>query len=499
MSKAPAILIVADGLGVSDESAGNAVWAAHTPALDRFQRECASTTLAASGPDAGFPPGQRGNSEAGHLLIGAGRLFPQDLTRIAQAVSDGSFFQNPALLRAVDNVKQYGSALHLVGLLSDGGVYAHTDHLRALLQMVRDAGLTRVWVHAFLDGRNVQPTSGAGYLRAAETMFREIGVGAFATVMGRRFSMDRAGRWDLIEEAYDALVYGEGADIDPAPADAVERLYRAGITDEYVEPIICDANGAISDHDSVIFFQFGGSRLKELAQALVSPSFDKFTRQVFPLTCVCLGDCGVAEVETAFPRPQLRNGLGEYLSGLGFTQLRLGESDRIERVTSLFDGGRVEPFPGEEWISIPSDSGPDAAGRAAEALSAEAILRMESGHYDFIVLNLADCDAAGHTGVFKTAVNAVELVDSCIGKVVESALKLGGIAMITSSHGNAEGMLSEDGAPQTSGTLNPAPFILCGAGTRLRPGRLSDIAPTALDVMGLACPEEMDGQTLIVE
>ena len=500
--KAPTVLIIADGLGVSEESVGNAVWAASTPALDRLQRECASTTLSASGTEAGLPPEQCGNSETGHLLIGAGRLFQQDLTRVSEAIADGSFFQNPAYLKAMGHCRESGAALHLVGLLSDGGVYSHIDHLYALLRMACEQGLRRVWIHAILDGRTAPPTSGADFLRRTESVCRELGVGAIATVMGRRFGMDRAGRWDLIEEAYDALVYGEGADINPDPADAAERSYRAGITDEYVEPVICDADGTISDHDSVIFFNCGGSRLKELAQALVAHDFDAFTRQVFPLTCVCTGECGVAGVKTAFPRQELRNGLGEYLSGLGLTQLRMGEEERMERVTTLFNGGREEPFPGEERFSAPSPQGPDALihpESGAEILTAEAISRMEAGTYDLIVLTLSNCDAAGHTGSFMATVKAVETVDACIGRIVDAALKLGGIAMVTGSHGNAEGMLSDGGSPQTLGTLNPVPFILCGAGTRLRPGRLSDIAPTVLDVMGLACPEEMDGKTLIVE
>lgn len=500
--KAPAILIIADGLGVSEESAGNAVWAASTPALDRFRREYASTTLAASGPDAGLPEGQCGDSETGHLLIGAGRLVRQSLTRVSDAIADGSFFQNPAYLKAMDRCAESGAALHLIGLLSDGGVYSHTDCLYALLRMARERGLKRVWIHAILDGSTASPTSGADYLRRTESVCRELGVGTIATVMGRRFGMDRAGRWDLIEEAYDALVYGEGADINPDPADAAERSYRAGLTDEHVEPVICDANGTIADHDSVIFFNCGASRLKELAQALISPTFDAFTRQVFPLTCVCTGECGVEGVETAFPRPELRNGLGEYLSGLGLKQLRMGEEERIERVTTLFNGGREEPFPGEERFSAPSPNGPEGLihpESTAEALTQEAIARMEAGTYDLIVLTLSDCDRSGHTGGFMATVKAVEVVDACIGRIVEAALKLGGIAMVTGSHGNAEGMLSDSGSPQTAGTCNPVPFILCGAGTRLRPGRLSDIAPTLLDVMGLACPPEMDGQTLIVE
>ena len=500
--KAPNILIIADGLGVSGEPAGNAVWAANTPVLDRLRREYACTTLAASGSDAGLPPGQCGNSEAGHLLIGSGRLVAQDLTRVSESIADGSFFRNPVYARAMENCQVSGTALHLIGLLSDGGVYSHTEHLFALLRMARDYGLKRVWVHAFLDGRTAPPTSGAAFLRRAETVCRELDTGNIATVMGRRFGMDRQERWDLIEEAYDALVYGEGTDINPVPADAVERFYRAGITDEFIEPIVCDAAGTVSDHDSVIFFNCGGSRLKELAQALTSPDFNAFTRQVFPLVCVSTGECGVPEIEAAFPRPELRNTLGEYLSGLGLTQLRMGEEERIERVTTLFDGGRETPFPGEECFSVPSLYGPDAAvhpEKSAEDLSAEAVARMEAGTYDMIVLTLSDCDKAGHTGDFKTTVRAVETVDECIGRVVDAALKLGGIAMVTGSHGNAEEMLQDNGSPKPSGTTNPVPFLLCGAGTRLREGRLSDIAPTVLDVMGLACPEEMDGKTLIVE
>ena len=495
--KTPTILIVVDGLGVSEESAGNAVWAAHTPALDRLQGQYAYTTLAASGLDAGLPSGQCGNSEAGHLLIGAGRLFPQELTRVSDAIADGSFFQNPAFLRVMEHCRTSDSALHLVGLLSDGGVYSHTSHLYAFLRMARDCGLKRVWIHALLDGHNAPPTSGAGFLRRTESVCRELGVGHIATVMGRRFGMDRSGRWDLIEEAYDALVYGEGADMNPEPAEAVERSYRAGIRDEFIEPIICDPDGTVSDHDGVIFFNCGGSRLKELAQALVSPDFDAFTRQIFPLVCVSVGECGVPGVETAFPRLELHNGLGEYLSGLGLSQLRIGEQERMERVGVLFDGGRETPFPGEERHSVPTFR--DAPEKNADALCAEAIARMEAGTYDMIVLTLSDCDTAGHSGGFKAAVNAVEAVDSCIGRVVDAALKLGGIAMVTGSHGNVEEMLCENGSPQTSGTSNPVPFILCGAGTHLRSGHLWDIAPTVLDVMGLACPPEMDGQTLIVE
>ena len=500
--KTPTILIIVDGVGVSEESAGNAVWAASTPAFDRFREEYACATLAASGPEAGLPSGQCGNSEAGHLLIGAGRLVKQDLTIVSEAIADGSFFQNPAYLKAMSRCQESGAALHLIGLLSDGGVYSHTSHLYALLRMARDCGLKRVWIHAFLDGHNAPPTSGAEYLRRTESVCRELGVGAIATVMGRRFGMDREGRWDLIEEAYDALVYGEGADRNPNPAEAAERSYRAGTTDEYLEPVICDANGTISDHDSVIFFNCGGSRLKELAQALISPDFNEFTRQVFPLECVSTGECNVPGVETAFPRPELRNGLGEYLSGLGLTQLRMGEQDRIERVTALFNGGRETPFPGEEWFSAPSPHGPDAAlnpEKCAETLTNEAIARMEAGTYDMIVLTLSDCDTAGHTGSFMAAVKAVEVVDACVERIVEAALKLGGIAMVTGSHGNVEEMLRDNGSPSVSGASNPVPFVLCGAGTRLRSGRLSDIAPTVLDVMGLACPPEMDGETLIVE
>jgi 2,3-bisphosphoglycerate-independent phosphoglycerate mutase len=500
--KAPTILIIADGLGIAGESAGNAVWAANTPVLDHFREEYAYTTLAASGSDAGLPPGQCGNSETGHLLIGAGRVVPQSLTRVSDAITDGSFFRNAAYMRAIENCLSSGSALHLIGLLSDGGVYSHTDHLFALLRMARNHGLKRVWIHAFLDGRTAPPTSGADFLRRTESVCRELDTGAIATVMGRRFGMDRQERWDLIEEAYDALVYGEGTDIDPNPAEAVERLYRGGITDEFIEPIVCDSGGTVSDHDSVIFFNCGGSRLQELAQALTSPTFNAFTRQVFPLVCVSTGECGVPEVEVAFRRPELRNTLGEYLSGLGLTQLRMGEEERIRRVTVLFNGGRETPFPGEERFSVPSLYGPDAAvhpEKSAEDLSAEAIARMEAGTYDMIVLTLSDCDKAGHSGDFKATVRAVETVDECIGRVVEAALKLGGIAMVTGSHGNAEDMLLDNGSPRTSGTMNPVPFLLCGAGTRLRPGRLSDIAPTVLDVMGLACPPEMDGKTLIVE
>ena len=505
MNKTPTTLIIMDGFGLRSEASGNAIRTAATPRLDQFFQDFAHTELSASGLDVGLPAGQMGNSEVGHTNIGAGRVVFQDLPRITKSIADGDFFQNPAYLHAMDQCLQNDTSLHLMGLLSDGGVHSHLDHLFALLRMAKDKGLTKVFIHAFLDGRDVSPTSGADFVARTVEACREIGVGRIATVMGRYYAMDRDKRWDRVEQAYDAMVYGEGATFNPVPVAAVKDSYAAGITDEFVEPVVCDSEGTISDNDSVIFFNFRPDRAREITRALVDPNFDGFTRQFFPLTFVCNTeyDATMPNVEVAFPRTSVRNGLGEYLSQMGMTQLRIAETEKYAHVTFFFNGGSETVFPGEDRVLVASpkvatyDLQPEMS---AHEVADKCVERIESGAYDVIILNFANCDMVGHTGVYDAAVKAVETVDSCVGRVVDATLKMGGIAMITADHGNAEQMTEPDGSPMTAHTTNPVPFILCGAGTELRPnGRLADIAPTMLDVMGLACPEEMDGKTLIVK
>ena len=504
MNKTPTKLIIMDGFGLRHETEGNAVAAAATPRLEQFFQEFAHTELSASGLDVGLPAGQMGNSEVGHTNIGAGRVVFHDLPRISKAIDDGSFFENPAYVRAMDACREHDSSLHLMGLLSDGGVHSHLEHLFALMKMARDRGLEKVYIHAFLDGRDVSPTSGADFVARTVEKCRELGVGKIATVMGRFYAMDRDKRWDRVEAAYDAMVYGEGAAINPVPVAALKNAYANGVTDEFMEPVICDPDGTISDHDSVIFFNFRPDRAREITRAFVDPDFNGFTRQYFPVTFVCTTeyDATMPNVEVAYPRLSVRNGLGEYLSSMGLTQLRIAETEKYAHVTFFFNGGVETQFPGEDRVLVPSpkvatyDLQPEMS---ADEVADKCVERIESGAYDVIILNFANCDMVGHTGVFDAAVRAVETVDTCVGRVVDATMKMGGIAMITADHGNAEVMTQPDGSPMTAHTTNPVPFILCGAGTELRKGRLADIAPTILDVMGLAVPEEMDGQTLIVK
>ena len=502
MNKTPTTLIIMDGFGLANASDDNAVSLAQTPVLDRLFREYANTTLSASGLDVGLPDGQMGNSEVGHTNIGGGRVVFQDLPRISRAIDDGSFFKNEAYNKAMDNCLKHGSSLHLYGLLSDGGVHSHIQHLFALLQMAKDKGLEKVYVHCFLDGRDVSPTSGKGFVQELCDKCAEIGVGKIATVMGRYYAMDRDKRWERVQMAYDAMVYGEGIH-NADPVDAVAKSYANGVTDEFVEPVVCDSEGTIGDNDSVIFFNFRPDRAREITRAIVDPEFDGFQREFFPTTYVCNTeyDASMPNVLVAWPRVAVKNGLGEYLSSMGMTQLRIAETEKYAHVTFFFNGGVEKQYPGEDRVLVPSpkvatyDLQPEMS---AFEVCDKCVERIESGAYDVIILNFANCDMVGHTGVLEAAVKAVETVDTCVGKVVEATLKMGGIAMITADHGNAEDMKQEDGSPMTAHTTNPVPFILCGAGSELRTGRLADIAPTILDVLGLACPPEMDGRTLIV-
>ena len=502
MNKTPTVLVIMDGFGMGNPGAGNAVFLANTPVLDRLFAENAHTTLSASGLDVGLPDGQMGNSEVGHTNIGGGRVVFQDLPRISRAIDSGEFFKNPAYNKAMDDCLQKGSSLHLYGLLSDGGVHSTVEHLWALLKMAKDKGLEKVYIHAFLDGRDVSPTSGKDFVAQCVEKCAEIGVGKIATVMGRYYAMDRDKRWERLQMAYDAMVYGEGVQNED-PVDAVAKSYENGVTDEFMEPVVCDSQGTISNNDSIIFFNYRPDRAREITRAIVDPEFDGFPREFFPTTYVCNTeyDASMPNVLVAWPRIAVKNGLGEYLSSLGMTQLRIAETEKYAHVTFFFNGGVETQYPGEDRVLVASpkvatyDLQPEMS--ACEVCD-KCVERVRSGAYDVVILNFANCDMVGHTGVLEAAVKAVETVDACVGRVVDAALEMGGIAMITADHGNAEQMVQPDGSPMTAHTTNQVPFILCGAGTELREGRLADIAPTILDVMGLACPPEMDGKTLIV-
>ena len=499
--KTPTTLIIMDGYGNGCPCGGNAVCNTATPNLCRIFDENPVCALSASGLDVGLPEGQMGNSEVGHTNIGGGRVVFQDLPRISRAIEDGTFFENPAYAAAMDACLEHDSALHLYGLLSDGGVHSHLNHLFALLKMAQIRGLSKVYIHAFLDGRDVSPTSGKDFVAATVAKCHELGVGKIATLMGRYYAMDRDKRWDRVERAYDAMVYGSGIQ-NADPVDAVAQSYKNNITDEFVEPVVCDKNGCISDNDSIIFFNYRPDRAREITRAFVDSEFDGFQRQFFPLTYVCTTeyDASMPNVQVAFPRMSVSNGLGEYLSKMGMTQLRIAETEKYAHVTFFFNGGVETVYPGEDRVLVNSpkvatyDLQPEMS---AYEVTDRCVERIESGEYDVIILNFANCDMVGHTGVFEAAVKAVETVDECVGRVIEATQSMGGIAMVTADHGNAEEMAKEDGSPMTAHTTNLVPFIVVGAAVELREGRLADIAPTILDVMGLACPEEMDGKSLI--
>ena len=502
MNKTPTTLIIMDGFGLSNDTVGNAVRAANTPVLDGLFAEYAHTTLQASGLDVGLPAGQMGNSEVGHTNIGGGRVVFQDLPRITRSIEDGTFFENPAYNKAMDDCIEKGSALHLYGLHSTGGVHSTLDHLYALLKMAHIKGLKRVYIHAFLDGRDTPPTSGRDFVAKTMEKCRELGVGKIATVMGRYYAMDRDKRWDRLENAYDALVYGEGVQ-DPDPIHAIEESYKNGVTDEFVEPIVCDKDGMISDNDSVIFFNYRPDRAREITRAFVDPAFDGFKREFFPLTYVCNTeyDATMPNVLVAFPRISVKNGLGEYLSKMGMTQLRIAETEKYAHVTFFLNGGREDKFEGEERILVaspkvatydlqPEMSAPEVADKLVAALGERK--------FDFICLNFANGDMVGHTGVYDAIVKAVKAVDGCVEKVVEAAKANGYEVVMIADHGNADNAINPDGTPNTAHSLNPVPIVVVSDRVKsVHNGILADVAPTVLKLMGLPQPEEMTGKALV--
>ena len=493
-----------DGFGTGAQSAGNAIANAPTPNLDRIFAECPGCRLSASGLDVGLPEGQMGNSEVGHTNIGAGRVVFQDLPHISRDIQSGEFFKNTAYTEAMENCREWGSALHLMGLLSDGGVHSHITHLFALLQMAREQGIEKVYVHCFLDGRDVPPTSGKHFVEQLQAKLQQLGVGQIATVMGRYYAMDRDKRWDRLQRAYDAMVCGQ-APYGPDPAAAVQKSYDAGVTDEFMEPVVCAKGAQFQDNDSVIFFNFRPDRAREITRTMVDEDFTDVQRTTgfVPVHFVCTTeyDATMPNVTVAYPRQKLENIFGEYISKLGLTQLRIAETEKYAHVTFFFNGGVEQVFPGEDRVLIASpkvatyDLKPEMS---AYEVMEEAVRRILSGAYDVIILNFANCDMVGHTGIYEAACKAVTTVDECVAKVVEATSKMGGISLITADHGNAERMVDTDGEPFTAHTTNPVPFYIVGANVRLRDGRLADIAPTMLDLMGLEKPAEMDGETLIV-
>ncbi|MBR3289278.1 MAG: 2,3-bisphosphoglycerate-independent phosphoglycerate mutase, partial [Clostridia bacterium] len=492
--------------------------AAKTPNLTRLFAENPCTTIGASGLDVGLPDGQMGNSEVGHTNIGAGRVVYQMLVKISKSIQDGDFFDNKVLLGAMDNCKQHDSALHLIGLLSDGGVHSHIEHLFGLLEMAKRNGIDKVYVHALMDGRDVPPTSGVDYMRQLVDKLGEIGVGKVATVMGRYYAMDRDFAWDRVEKAYAAMVYGQGVR-ESDPVKALEHSYENDVTDEFVVPAVIDPEGMIRANDSVVFFNFRPDRARQITRTFVDEAFDGFERKngFFPLHYVCMTayDATMPNVTVAFPAQELTHTMGEVISEHGMTQLRIAETQKYAHVTFFYNGGEERTFPGEDRILIQSpdvptfDLQPEMSAYPVCDAVCEQIL---AGKYDMIILNFANCDMVGHTGVFDAAVKAVEAVDTCVGRVVDATLQMGGVALITADHGNADEMYEIDkktgepkrdkatGAPKakTSHTLNPVPFIIYDNVTernyRIKDAAfgLSNVAATAVNFLGYAAPPMWD-------
>ncbi len=503
--KKPVALIIMDGFGYNPDSYGNAIADAKKPNLDKLFAECPHTLIGASGLDVGLPDGQMGNSEVGHTNIGAGRVVYQMLVKISKSIKEGTIRKNPAIVGAVENCVKNGSALHLMGLLSDGGVHSHIEHLFGLMEMAKDMGVEKIYVHAFLDGRDVPPTSGAEYMEKLVEETQRIGAGKVATVMGRFYAMDRDNAWDRVEKAYAAMVYGEGVE-GCCPVGAIKKSYEEGVTDEFMVPTVLDKEGTIKAGDSVIFFNFRPDRARQITRAFVDPDFTGFPRKngFFPLHFVCMTqyDATMPNVHVAFPPEALTMTMGEYISKNGLTQLRIAETQKYAHVTFFYNGGEEKTFPGEDRILIKSpdvetfDLKPEMS---AYEVTDAVVKAIEEDKYNMIILNYANCDMVGHTGIEEAATKAVEAVDACVGRTVDAVLKAGGAALITADHGNAEKMKEPDGAPFTAHTTNPVPLIVAGYPCKLRDGgRLADLSPTMLDIMGLPKPPEMDGESLIV-
>ena len=502
--KKPVILMILDGFGIAPEK-GNAIKAAKKPNIDKLFASNPLTQIGASGMDVGLPDGQMGNSEVGHTNMGAGRIVYQELTRITKTINEDKLKDNEAIVDAMDKALKNGTALHLMGLLSDGGVHSHIEHLYGILELAKKKGLKDVYIHAFLDGRDVPPSSAAEYADKLLDKLKEIGIGKVATVEGRYYAMDRDNNWDRVEKAYAAMVYGEGNKAE-CPVCAIKNSYNDGVTDEFVVPCVIEGGAQVKPNDSIIFFNFRPDRAREITRTFVDPDFKGFERKngFFPVNFVCMTqyDETMPNVKVAFAPEALKNTMGEYLSSLGKTQLRIAETQKYAHVTFFFNGGEEKVYPGEDRVLIDSpkistfDLKPEMSAYEVCDAACERIL---SGKYDVVILNYANCDMVGHTGVFPAAVKAVETVDECVGKLVDAVNKMGGVTLITADHGNADKMYAEDGTPFTAHTTNPVPLIVVGYDCKLKQngGRLCDLAPTMLDIMGLAKPAEMTGVSLI--
>ena len=507
--KKPLLLCIMDGFGLNPSDKGNAVFEAKTPNLDRIFEKFPNTSLDASGLAVGLPDGQMGNSEVGHTNIGAGRIVYQELTRITKSIADGDFFENEELLSAIENCKAHGSALHIMGLLSDGGVHSHNEHIYGIVELAKRKGLNKVFLHCFLDGRDVPPSSGKDFVVALEDKLSEIGVGKIATVMGRYYAMDRDNRWDRVEKAYTAMTRGIGEQTESA-AEAVSASYEKEITDEFVVPSVVTENGApvgmIAENDSIVFANFRPDRAREITRTFADPAFDGFNREYTPVYFVCMTqyDKSMPNVHVAFKPQTLNHTFGEYISKNGLSQLRIAETEKYAHVTFFFNGGVEAVSEGEDRALINSpkvatyDLQPEMS---AYEVTDELLARLDSGKYDVIILNFANCDMVGHTGIIPAAIKAVETVDECVGKVADKVMEMGGVMLITADHGNADQMIDpKDGEPFTAHTTFPVPFIVMGAGNvNLREGGcLADIAPTMLALLDLPQPEEMTGKSILL-
>ncbi len=512
MSKKPTVLMILDGYGLNEKTAGNAVAEGKTPVMDRLMAECPFVKGNASGMAVGLPDGQMGNSEVGHLNMGAGRIVYQDLTKITKAIQDGDFFENKALLAACENAKNNDSALHMYGLVSDGGVHSHNTHIYGLLELAKRQGLKKVYVHCFLDGRDTPPASGKEYVEELVAKMEEIGVGEVATVMGRYYAMDRDNRWERVEKAYRAMVYGEGETAAGGP-EGIQASYDKGTTDEFVLPTVVMKDGApvatIKDNDSIIFFNFRPDRAREITRTFCDDSFTGFDRGGrVKTTYVCFTeyDVTIPNKQVAFVKEEITNTFGEFLARKGLKQARIAETEKYAHVTFFFNGGVEEPNEGEDRILVNSpkvatyDLKPEMS---AYEVCVKLTGAIRSGEYDVVIINFANPDMVGHTGVEAAAIKAIEAVDECVGKAVDAVKEVGGQMFICADHGNAEQLIDEEtGEPFTAHTTNPVPFILVNADPayRLREGGcLADIAPTLIELMGLEQPAEMTGKSLIMK
>ncbi|MBC5710298.1 2,3-bisphosphoglycerate-independent phosphoglycerate mutase [Hungatella sp. L12] len=512
MSKKPVVLMILDGYGLNDNCDHNAVCEGRTPVMDQLMSQCPFVKGNASGLAVGLPDGQMGNSEVGHLNMGAGRIVYQELTRITKSIQDGDFFDVPEFLQAVENCRKNDSALHLWGLVSDGGVHSHNTHIYGLLELARRNGLDKVYVHCFLDGRDTPPASGKGYVEELEAKMKELGVGKVASVMGRYYAMDRDNRWDRVERAYNALTRGEGGTAVSAAA-GIQASYDAEVNDEFVEPFVVVEDGkpvaTVKDNDSVIFFNFRPDRAREITRAFCDDDFKGFARdRRLNLTYVCFTDYDdtIANKLVAFKKEAIVNTFGQFLADHDMTQARIAETEKYAHVTFFFNGGVEEPNKGEDRILVPSpkvatyDLQPEMSAPAVCDKLVEAI---KSEKYDVVIINFANPDMVGHTGIEDAAIKAIETVDACVGRAVDAVKEMDGVLFICADHGNAEQLVDyETGTPFTAHTTNPVPFILVNADPsyKLREGGcLADIAPTLIELMGMEQPKEMTGKSLLVK